>query len=123
FRKAEARALRESGGYTRTVVALGGGTLTSDTSWELLPEDATLVHLETKPAALARRLLYGRGDRPLMLDAEGNRLGLEEMEERVTDLLSARKHYYRRAHITIRSGERPIGRTVDAVVDALRKHG
>lgn len=123
FREVEARLLRASSQYTKTVIALGGGTLTNAEAWALLPDDATVVYLETKPSVLARRLFYGRTDRPLMLDDAGNRFSLEEMEARVEELLAARKEYYNRAHITVRSGERPIGRTVDAVVDALRKHG
>lgn len=123
FRAAEARALRETEHYTSTVTALGGGTLITDAAYKMLPAGSTVVYLETKPAILARRLYYGRGTRPLMLDAEGNRLELAEVEARVVEMLRARERQYQRADISVRSGERPIGKTVDAVVDALRKHG
>jgi shikimate kinase len=123
FRDAEAAALRETALYTRSVTALGGGTLITDAAYAVLPAGSTVVYLDTKPAILARRLYYGRGTRPLMLDADGNRLELAEVEARVVAILAEREKYYRRADIVVRSGERSIGKTVDAVVGALRNHG
>jgi len=123
FRDAEAAALRETARDASTVTALGGGTLVTDAAYALLPTGSTVVYLDTKPAILARRLYYGRGTRPLMLDSDGNRLELADVEARVVAMLADREKHYRRADIVVRSGERSIGKTVDAVVDALRKHG
>lgn len=122
FRKLESDVLRATADRRRTVIALGGGTLVTDEAYALLPDDSVVVYIDTDPSVLARRLYYGRGVRPLMLDESGRRVDLEEAESRVRRLMADRVEYYRRADVTVRSGDRSIGKTVDAVVAALRRH-
>ncbi len=122
FRKQEREALLRTGDLRNTVVALGGGALVTDEAWAALPSGSVVVYLDTTLDVLARRIYYGRSRRPLMLDADGKRLELEALSGRISEIMARRRSQYERADITVRSGDRSIGKTVDAVVAALRRY-
>ena len=121
FRELEAAVLSDTSALENTVIALGGGALATEEAWQSIADDSAVVYLDTDPGVLARRIFYGRTERPLMMDESGRRLRLDVLEARIRTMLEERSPHYTRAHITVRSGDRSIGKTVDAVVAALRR--
>jgi shikimate kinase len=102
----------------RLVVSLGGGTLVDPLSLKTIEMTGILVYLKLSPDLLLKRL-SNRSDRPMLADAEGNRLPDEELRARVHTLYDARAPLYARADITVEADERRVGITVDRVVRAL----
>jgi shikimate kinase len=100
------------------VVSLGGGTLVDPLSQKTVEMTGILVYLKLSPDLLLKRL-GNRSDRPMLTDAEGNRLPEEELRARVRTLYDARAPLYARADITVEADERRVGITVDRVVHAL----
>ncbi len=121
FRAREAAALRATGRETSLVVATGGGALTRDPSMAWALERGTVAYLRMPHEALVARLLRVRETRPMLLDADGERLGEAELAVRVTALFAAREPFYTRAHVTVDVGERGVGGSVDELAKALRR--
>ena len=122
FRRVEADALGHTARLRDVVISLGGGALTTNQAWEVIPESSVVVYLDTPPHVLARRIYYGRSVRPLMLGPDGQKLSLAEVEAKVSTMLEKRIKQYRRADVVIESGNRSVGRTVDTLVAALRQY-
>jgi shikimate kinase len=100
------------------VVSLGGGTLNDPISFETVQSTGILVYLKLPPELLLKRL-NNRTDRPMLMDADGNRLSEEQLRTRVQRLFLAREPIYEKADITIEADERRVGITVDRIVRAL----
>jgi len=79
FREREARAVKQACAYPRAVVALGGGALERDDSFEAVSAAGTLVFLDAPDGVLASRLERGNGAIRPMLAQPG---ALESMRER-----------------------------------------
>lgn len=89
FRELEREATRELVGRRRIVVAPGGGWAAQPGLVALLRPHATIIYLAASPAAVARRLGAGQGDRPLL--ATGDTV------DRLAALLAERAPHYRAA--------------------------
>jgi shikimate kinase len=119
FRSLEHQAVLEASHRKRFVLALGGGTLGHPASLELVTTTGLLVYLRVPPDLLVKRLQQ-KQDRPMLMDAEGNRLPDPELRERIRGLLELREPLYRRADVTIEVDARRVGLTVDRLVQVLQ---
>jgi len=93
------------------VLAAGGGLVASPETWSLLSGRATTVWLRAKPSEYWERVIR-QGDRRPITDHPHARQAL-------ADLVSRRHPLYSRADLTIDTSGRPVGATVEAVLDAL----
>jgi shikimate kinase len=125
WRRAEAEALEEElaegKGGARVVMALGGGTPTIDSARRRMRQgqalgEALVVYLSCPVEELRRRLREGGRDRPSLT-------GADPVEE-VQRVLGDREALYRAAaDVVIDAGRGPVGRTVEAVAQALASRG
>jgi len=98
FRKAEAEALQDVSGRTRTVVACGGGTPCSDKNISLMKATGVTIYLRLTVDALVSRLSRSRTDRPLLKDA-----GPDELHSIVQKLMGKRSSWYEQADLILDS--------------------
>lgn len=120
FREVERHILTDLSRCSETVVSLGGGTIADDANFNLVHENGVLVYLELTEEEVFRRVEH-RPDRPLLHDEHGNILPHDLLKERIRALMTARLPYYTRADIIIPSHAKRVGRTVDAIVEQLRR--
>lgn len=119
FRAIERSVLDEVAAMPSGVVSLGGGTLASEENFRLIHTCGWIVYLKVSPEEAARRL-RGKMDRPLLQDAEGNRLPEAELKQRVEELLRRREVFYSRADVVVSAERTRVGMTVDEIVRHLR---
>lgn len=118
FRKAEARALREVSGRSRTVVACGGGTPCSADNIDIMRSTGVIVYLKLPVATLASRLQKSKTIRPLLqgTDEKG-------MTSRVQELLAGRTGWYEKADLVIEDHEATVEEITSLIADLVRSRG
>ena len=120
FRKVESRALKEIAAAGRNfVVALGGGSLTSEQNRAMIRESGVLVYLKAGPEEIMERVRAKR-DRPMLLSPDGKTLSENELSIRVKSLLNEREKHYLEALITIDTSNSSIAKSVDIIESKLR---
>lgn len=102
----------------RTVISLGGGTLTDPENFQAIMNSGIVVYLKVSPDRLFNRL-HRRNDRPMLTDPQGERLSEAALQERIALLYNAREPFYARADFTVLTDEKRVGVTVDAIVRLL----
>jgi shikimate kinase len=114
FRRVEMSLLKEIVSKSRTVIALGGGTVTQNATWPLLRRNGVVVYLRCRVDELHRRL-QDDNTRPLL-----RRMPPEQRLQRIEELLVLREPFYRRADFVVDSTsyQRPkdVAETVCAVI-------
>jgi len=123
FRRMETEALRRTAERDRLVVALGGGAIASEENLHFARSHGTVIYLRVPVSQLAQRLQKSPTERPLLQDEQGRPLSHAALSEKIRSILAQRESFYQRTHLVIDVGKRDIGRTVDAVVQALRRFG
>lgn len=96
FRELEEACLQELAPNGPAVVALGGGAVTSESSWRTIRKAGVAVHLHAEPAELARRLIASEREllvRPL--------LGEGDPETRLRELAEKRERWYAKADLRV----------------------
>jgi len=96
FRELEEVALQALVGRPASVVALGGGAVTSEAAWRSIRKAGVAVHLHAEPAELARRLVASERNlivRPL--------LGEGDPAVRLQELMVERERWYAKADLRI----------------------
>ena len=120
FRESENRVLRklsESGG--RIVVALGGGTLTSEKCRNIVRDYGVLVYLQVSPQKVLERV--GRNqERPMLLGPGGEVLSGVDLAARVESLLSDREKYYLNADFVVNATEMTVTECVEEIASKLK---
>jgi shikimate kinase len=120
FREIEHRVLLGVSSQTDgCVVSLGGGTLANETNLGIVKSTGLLVYLQVDIDQIVRRMRF-KTDRPLLNNDEGGRLDELELRQRIEHLLETRKPYYAQADLTITTGDRAVGVTVDDIVRMIR---
>ena len=107
FREHERCAVRDAFAGPPAVVALGGGSVTSKATHDLVAEHCVRVYVAYEPSTLHRRLARSPVVRPL--------LGPDPTLERVGELLALREPLYREAEIVVqplRSGTAAVAEIV-----------
>jgi chorismate synthase len=110
FRQRESEALAEVASGTPAVVALGGGAPCTEEAWRRMRRAGVVVALSAEVPELVLRLSAAPGglaSRPLLQGGKP--------EVRLAELLSARRRWYGRADVTLRTD----GRTADAAAEAV----
>jgi len=115
FRDLERAILVEVSALPRTVISLGGGTITIAENLDLVLATGLVVYLKITPEQLFHRLRH-RSDRPLLRSADGNQLSDEELRSRIHHLYEAREPLYARADIILPTDGTKLGLTVDNIV-------
>jgi shikimate kinase len=122
FRQLEYEILQQYVQAENLVVALGGGTLENDKSFEIVKESGTLIYLKSEVDTLTKRLA-SKDDRPLMKAENGERLSVEDLHRRVKQLLMSREERYQsHAVISISTDQTPIGKTVEMLTRQVEKY-
>jgi shikimate kinase len=96
FRQIETEVIRSLAQRAHHVIALGGGAVKREDNVRWLKSIGPIVYLTASPQELARRIHAMPGARPL-IDGEGVKKSLTEVEERVRALLAERLPIYERA--------------------------
>jgi shikimate kinase len=118
FRDIERTVLMKVSALPRTVISLGGGTMTVSENLGLILETGLVVYLKITPEQLFHRLRR-RSDRPLLRSADGNKLDDDELRSRIRLLYDAREPLYARADIVIPTDGTKLGLTVDTIVKCI----
>jgi shikimate kinase len=118
FRDLERKILVEVSALPRTVISLGGGTMTIAENLELVLATGLVVYLKITPEQLFHRLRH-RSDRPLLRSSDGNQLSDEELRSRIHHLYEAREPLYARADIILPTDGTKLGLTVDNIVKRI----
>lgn len=121
FREMERKFLTEVSQTPRIVISLGGGTITDQSSLDLIKKTGVLIYLKANPEYIYKRLRT-KSDRPMLRTADGELMDAEQLQERIGELLSKRESYYEQAHIKIHTDDKKIGNTIDELVRQLRHH-
>lgn len=121
FRELELRTLESILTRTNLVVSLGGGVLENDRCFSLIREHGTLVYLKSSPEVLTMRLQH-KTDRPLLKADDGSRLSREEIQSRITNLLSKREPRYQKADLVVVTDSKKIGSSVEELTRKIERH-
>jgi shikimate kinase len=114
FRELEQQVL-EGLPRERTVVALGGGAIVSESNRALLRDKGLLVWLDVSPECLAERL-RASASRPLLAGTEG-----AERVERLRELLAARRDAYASAQLRVTTDGLSLEQATEAVFRAVQE--
>lgn len=94
FRKIENQSLREVAEFEDVVISTGGGTPCFFDNMEVMNSAGTTIYIEVHPEDLANHLMTSKTVRPLILGKSR-----EELVPFITEHLSHRECYYRKAQI------------------------
>lgn len=120
FRERELQALLALSIRPHMVISLGGGTLVQPEAFRIIRSSGILVYLKMSPEEVMRRLQH-RTDRPLLLDAEGERLPEDQLRARIEKLYVERSPLYEAADVVVTTDETRVGMTVDRIVKLIRR--
>lgn len=122
FRQLEYELLQRYAQAENLVVALGGGTLENDKSFDIVKDSGTIIYLKSEIETLTKRLA-NKDDRPLMKAENGERLSPEELRRRVEQLLLNREDRYQsHSVISISTDQYPIGKTVELLTRQIERY-
>lgn len=120
FRKVETDTLRRKSNEEKTVIALGGGTMTRDENVEILKSSGTVIYLRATIDVIYERL-KNKIDRPAFRDLVLNGSTIEQFKEKIAQMLKDREPYYMKSDIIINTNQRRIGLTVDEIAKKMTK--
>jgi len=121
FRNLEMITLQSLIAKHNMVISLGGGVLENNQSYTLIQKSGTLVYLKSPIRTLAKRLC-NKTDRPLLKGDHGQKLSREEIEEKITAILTRREPRYETAEITVQTDIKRIGSTVEELTRKIERH-
>lgn len=120
FREIETQALKNTSELESYIIALGGGTIASQTNLDIIKSSGYLIYLESSAEETYKRLRFKR-DRPALLfdgDEEPTRA---EFIAKINSLLAKRIAYYNQADIKINTDNYRVGKTVDKLSYIIKK--
>jgi len=97
FREVESLVLRQTADFKKSVIATGGGTPCFHDNMQWMNENGISVYIKMSPGGLFHRLIYSKGNRPLL----ANKSDVELMEF-ISDSLKEREYFYSQAHYTFK---------------------
>lgn len=98
------------------VIATGGGVLVDARNFEALSHVGVIICLTARPEVIARRAGSHAASRPLL--AAGNK----PLDERIAELIAARREAYARAPVTLDTSDLSIEQAADAAIAAYTNH-
>ncbi len=118
FREVETNCLKDVLAVnTRTVVALGGGTVCFHNNIEKIKQAGVLVFIDLPAKALAQRLSTSKQERPLL-----KKFNEEQLISYIDDMLETRKTFYRQAHISLKGLNLSAHDIYSALLEYASKH-
>jgi shikimate kinase len=121
FRKVENELLQLLSKKQNVIIALGGGTVTSEFNREIIKATGLMIYLKSSPEVAYKRLKFKR-DRPALLFEEDELPTEEKFINRIKLLLEQRKEWYEQADYIINTDSLPVGKTVDKIVRIIENH-
>jgi shikimate kinase len=103
FRKMELEALTNVAKMENVIVSVGGGTPCFFDNMDVMNRSGITVYLESDAQELYDWLKEDRDGRPLLAGLKDNELRLK-----ISDMLSEREPYYKKAKYTVRAGKGAI---------------
>jgi shikimate kinase len=120
FRNLETETLTSLAHHDKVVIALGGGTIASDTNLERMKNAGIIVYLKLSQGTIYKRLKNKR-DRPALLQVQGESSTREDLMKRINELYDKRKMYYEQSDFIIDTDNVSVGKTVDRLVKLVLK--
>ena len=120
FRNLETETLLELSVKDKVIIALGGGTITSDRNIGILKETGLIIYLKMTPESAVNRLKFKR-NRPVLLTDLKENFSNEDLLKRITELYEKRKMYYEQSDIMIDTDGVPVGRTIDKLSGIIQR--
>jgi shikimate kinase len=100
FRETENRMLKESDFPENVIIATGGGAPCFFDNLEWMNKLGLTIYLSLSPKALAQRLANATEERPVLKGLKG-----EELEKFITERLTQREEFYKKAQLTIKGAD------------------
>ncbi len=119
FRKLENETLLELSEKDNLIIALGGGTVTSQSNIDLMKKKGKIIYLKISPESAYKRLRFKR-DRPVLTRDNTVNLEKDEFIKKIDELLNKRKKFYEQADITIETNNIPMGILVDKLAKLIQ---
>jgi len=104
-------------GNKQAVISLGGGTLLSDKTTDLVLASGILIYIKSKPEEIWKRIKHSTR-RPL-LRQEGSVWQKKDYLDRMAGLMQQREKGYRRAHFYIDRDGKEVNEIVEEILDKL----
>jgi len=120
FRKLETKTLSELSDGERSIISLGGGTVTLPQNVDIIKNSGVLIYLKISPETAYERLKFKR-DRPILTRDGTVDLNKQEFINRLSSLMKKRKASYESADIIFDTEGDGIGLTVDKLVKLMRR--
>jgi len=120
FRNTETKTLIKLSHSEKTIVSLGGGTVSNQNNLDILCATGLLIYLKTSPAMIYKRI-KNKIDRPTFRDLVLNENPEEDFLVKITNMLCEREPFYSQAAITIDTDKTAIGITVDTLVKKINR--
>ncbi len=118
FRSMERETLRTLLSAAKTIVSLGGGTVTNQETLDLVKQHGVLVYLKSDVEHIYQRLRT-KSDRPMLRDEAGQLLDGEALRKKIESLLLTREQFYHQADLVINTDDKKIGYTIDELAKKL----
>ena len=121
FRDLEKKILEELSKQNYFIIALGGGTVTSQSNINLMKKNGKIIYLKISPESAYKRLRFKR-DRPVLTRDGTVNLERNEFLKKISELLDARKKFYEQADIIIDTNNLPMGILVDQIAKLINSN-
>jgi shikimate kinase len=117
FREFESQLLKEIiNGNDRVVISTGGGTACHSQNMDLINASGISVYFEMAPASIAHRLKNARKLRPVIMEIQN-----EDLLDFITEQLSLREAYYKRAHITVKAEDLKLDLLIEKINGMMKQ--
>jgi shikimate kinase len=116
FREIEHSVLREISQFENTVISTGGGAPCFFDNMDWMNRTGITVYLKMSVSELARRLTFGKQERPLIKDKNRG-----ELIQYIADHLEKRETWYNRASLVFPAEQMHTGSEIFAMVENLIK--
>ena len=120
FRVKETEILLDYSGKEKSIISLGGGTVTVDKNIRIIKESGILIYLKISPETAYERLRYKR-DRPILTNDGTVNLNKNDFINKLSVLMEKRKTHYESADIIYETEDSSLGLTVDKLVKIMKK--
>lgn len=121
FRTIERETLKELLHTSKTVISLGGGTVTNRETLQLIKQNGVMVYLQSDVKHIYQRLRT-KSDRPMLRNDNGELLDGDTLMQKIQSLLESRTPYYEEADIIVTTDDKKIGFTVDELAKKISSY-
>ncbi|MBX2975496.1 MAG: shikimate kinase [Ignavibacteriaceae bacterium] len=120
FRSIESDVLKQTSKLEDSIIALGGGTFTTDENISIIKSLGKSIYIKSKPEDIYVRLRF-KTNRPLFQGLDQRILSKEEALQKISFLMSAREPFYSKADIVFSVDNSNVGKVVDLLIKTIYK--